>query len=423
MEKICSFKVLTKFEGAMIGDYVIEENNLFIKLKKEKPTFGYKNVKFDYNLHFNFGLINKSKKEKIIRIFLECKSEKELKNSLKWLWLSDDCNKEYKLSKNIFGKTNFHGKYFFKLKLKPEQVVYISNFPPKSYKKLEKEFTELSLKTKAKKVILGKTVQRKNIIAYEYGDLTSKPTLLFVSGFHPPERDTIAIEAIMEKFLNNQWKYKVLKNYSFSFIPILNPDGFANYMQGSNINEINFHWKFFGNSLSECPEAHNIWEYCTRIKPIIFFDFHAFTFQDNNPRPYLIPEGYYIPKKARLIQKFLNSELSKLCNNSYSKNEIILAPTLLATRLRDKIGTITIPKFHMHMKNGLEETKQMAIDCFDIIINGLNTYNINDSGEILKIPYGKIRPKIFDRIRINILNFWYFQLISIIKKVVNKVNK
>jgi hypothetical protein len=230
----------------------------------------------------------------------------------------------------------------------------------------------------------------------------------------------------MEKFLDKQWKKNVFSKYSFSMIPILNPDGFANSMQGSNLNEINFHWKFFGNTVNNCPESHFIWEYCKIIKPVVFFDFHAFTFQNNSARPYWIPEGYYISKKAREIQKFYNMNLSELCGmgkNNTSRNEVILAPDLLATKLRNELGTITVPKFHLHMKDGLEESKRMSLKCFEIILRGLNKYNIKSSEEILKKPYGEVKPTFHDKFRIRMLNIWFFYLIPLLKKIFTKIKK
>jgi len=415
-----SLQVLDNFEGAMIGDYNIKDNNVFITLKKEKPTLGYRNKKFDYNLHFHFGLCNQSKGENEYNIFIGCYKEEKLHSRLPWLWISRNVDKEYRFTRNIVGATDFYGKYFFKIRLSPKEIIYISNFPPKRFSKLKREFQELSAKTNAKEVIIGKTVEKRRIKAYEYGNINEKPTILIVAGFHPPERDTVAIEAIMEKFLNNQWKDEILNSYSFSLIPVLNPDGFANAMQGSNINEINFHWRFFGNSLHDCPEAHSIWKYCVRVKPVVFFDFHAFTFQNNNARPYLIPEGYYIAKKSRQIQHYYNSKLKELCRNNYSKNEVILAPNLLATKLRNEFGTITVPKFHMHMKNGIEESKEMALNCLEIVLNGLSRYKVNNSREILIEPYGEIKTTINDKIRVKMLNFWYFYIISLLKKIIKK---
>lgn len=408
-------KILDNFEGAMIGNYSIKNNNIFMHLKKEKPTFGYKNKKFDYNLHFHFGVYNQTNKKNILNIFIECNTKEELHQPLPRLWISNNLDKEYRLERNIVGKTDFHGKYFFKLNLDAKQITYVANFPPIRFSRLNKIFQDLSAKSNAKEVTIGRTIENQCIRAYEYGDINEKPTILFVAGFHPPERDTVAIEAIMEKFLSKKWREKVLRNYSFSLIPILNPDGFANVMQGSNINEINFHWKFFGNSKDSCPEAYFIWEYCLRIKPIVFFDFHAFTFQDNTARPYWIPKGYYVGRKAKLIQNDLNEELRKLCDGSFSIGEAILAPNLLSTRLRDKFGTIAVPKFHLHMKDGIDGSKKMATRCIEIILRMLRHYGISSDTEILKKPYGEIEPQIHDEIRIKILNLWYFRIKSFMK--------
>lgn len=409
--------ILDDFEGSMIGKYQVENNKIFINLKKEKPTFGFRNKKFDYNLHFHFGLYNSCNEEKTVEIFIECRDKKRLNGRLTRLWLSNNFDKEYELVENVIGKTNFHGKYHFKLHLVKKQKLYLANYPPKKYSTLKKTLQNLSDKSNAKEVIIGRTVENRSIIAYEFGNIDNNPTILFVAGFHPPERDTLAIEAIMDKFQNTEWKENVFQNYSFSFIPILNPDGFANAMQGSNINEINFHWKFFGNTKDKCPEAYYIWKYCSKIKPIIFFDFHSFTFQNNTARPYLIPERYYVGKKARHIQNYLNNKLKELCGQNYSKNESILAPNLLATKLRNEFGTITVPKFHLHMKDGIEESKKMAIHCLEIVLSILYRCKVNSKAEILKKPHGKIKYHIYDRIRIKLLDLWFFKIKIFIKKI------
>jgi len=412
-------KILDNFEGAMIGDYSIRNNIIYARLKKEKPTYGFRNEKIDYNLHFHFGIKNQTNKKIIIKVFIECKKEEELHQSLPRIWISRDNNIEYKLERNVVGKTDFRGKYIFNLHFNTEQILYIANFPPIRFSRLNKIFQDLSVKSNAKVVTVGQTIDNHFIKAYEYGNINEKPTILFVAGFHPPERDTIAIEAIIERFLNNQWKEKVLQSYSFSLIPVLNPDGFAKAMQGSNSKEINFHWKFFGNSKKLCPESYSVWEYCSKIKPIVFFDFHSFTFQNNEARPYLIPRGYHIGKKSQHLQNYFNEKLKDLCNNEYSKNEDILAPVLLATRLRSKFGTIIIPKFHLHMKNGINESKLMSLSCLELILKGLNYYKVNNSAEILKFPYGKNKPTINDKLRIKILNFWYFYLKRFLKYIIS----
>ena len=51
------------------------------------------------------------------------------------------------------GKTDFHGKYYFKYSIEPKQSLYIANYPPFKYSKLKKIFQDLSIKTNAKEVI------------------------------------------------------------------------------------------------------------------------------------------------------------------------------------------------------------------------------------------------------------------------------
>ena len=125
--------------------------------------------------------------------------------------------------------------------------------------------------------------------------------------------DPLVISFILELFEDDLWIDKVLHRLSFTFIPMANPDGFAHMMQGSNVNNINFHWKFFGNSKEDCPEAYSIWRYCMSIKPVFFMDFHMFTFQNFERRAYTIPPLYLPSRKLRRLQDSINKELSELC--------------------------------------------------------------------------------------------------------------
>jgi hypothetical protein len=137
----------------------------------------------------------------------------------------------------------------------------------------------------------------------------------------------------------------------------------------------------------------------------------------------LIPTGYIIGKKSKLIQTYYNEKLKELCDNHYSKNKDILAPTILATKLRNEFGTITIPKFHLHMKNGIMKSKQMSLNCLDIVLKGLTDYNIYSSQEILKFPNGKINTNIFDLIRIKMLNCFYFGFLTFFKRIKVNIHK
>ena len=315
-------ELLYDFEGAMIDpDHKITYNNLYLKIKKENITKGFREY-FNYNLHFNFGLRNNTLKKIRINIHIECGAYDRLLEKYKNLWVSKDPSIEYDMI-GISGDMGYPGKYRFSIKIESNSVLYMANFPPIDYKRLMDIFNTISDNKDIKTKRIGKTIEGRPINAYEYGDLIHNPVFLFVSGFHPPERDTYAIESIMRALNRSENKKEILEKFSFSFIPILNPDGFANYLQGSNIKGINFHWKFFGNSIEECPESHAIWDYCKRIKPVLFMDFHSFTFQNHAPRPYVIPQKVHYLRKSEKIQNEVNALLKDICHGEYSISDKI----------------------------------------------------------------------------------------------------
>jgi hypothetical protein len=72
------------------------------------------------------------------------------------------------------------------------------------------------------------------------------------------------------------------------------------------------------------------------------------------------------------------------------------------------------------MKEGMEKSKMLALDCLDIIIKILKQHKIFSDSEILKRPYGEIKPHLPDKIRIKILNLWYLKIRFLIKKYLIK---
>ena len=50
---------------------------------------------------------------------------------------------------------------------------------------MKRAFRDLSAKSNAKEVTIGRTIENRCITAYEYGNIKDKPTILFVAGFHP----------------------------------------------------------------------------------------------------------------------------------------------------------------------------------------------------------------------------------------------
>lgn len=399
-------KIIVDFEGAMIGSYNLNGSNLNMELKKEKITTYFKQLSTDYNLHFNFGLRNSSDHLKKIKVNIGCLETDALPNKNIRLWKSNSHDSEYEMFYLKNGMSDLHGKYQFEIVLDKGEELYLANFPPRIYSFLIERFENLANESGAKRVVIGKTIENQDIVSYEYGDVETKPLILVTSGFHPPEGDTYGSEAIMELFLDKKRKDKKSKNFSFAFIPILNPDGFANAMQGSNMNEINFHWKFFGNTKDECPESFYIWEYTKKIKPILYFDFHSYTFQEREASPYIKPLGFYHGKDVRRIVNEMYQAVIGRCSGRYTGGYGTYTPSTLQFELTRKFNTITFAKFHLHMKEGTEKSKQLAIDCFEDVLAILEQNNIKSSSDIHVQPFGSVKCSPLYELKIKLILLW-----------------
>ena len=393
-----SLKIIDDFQGSMIGEYSVNDKEILIQLKKEKATRYLKYNSTDYNLHFHFGLKNDSSRKLTARICIGTNDMEGLNTTNITLWKSESHSKCYEKFVLIDGKTDLRGKYVFSLELNSDEVIYLANFMPRKFSEIEKMFDTLASEIGAHMNIIGHTVKKRPIISYEIGDIEKKPMILVTSGYHPPEGDTYATESILGLFIDHDWRKSILEKNSFAIIPILNPDGFANAMQGSNINEINFHWKFFGNSIEECPESYLIWEYCKHLKPIIYMDFHAYTFQNKMASSYLKPLAFYQGKLVRRMIKEMYNAIIGRCDGQYIMNSATYTPSTLQYELTRQFNTITFAKFHVDMKDGKDGVQKLAIGCFQDILQILQKYNIESPTDILKEPHGNVRSSLYEMI-------------------------
>ena len=71
------FELISNFEGASIGDYIIQDQKIFAGLKEE-PTVKKDGLSHDYNWHFVFGLKNNSNSPQEIEVFINCDDSTDL---------------------------------------------------------------------------------------------------------------------------------------------------------------------------------------------------------------------------------------------------------------------------------------------------------------------------------------------------------
>lgn len=388
-------KVLDDFSNAMIGSSKISGESIFFKIKEEPITMGFLE-EHNYNLHFHFGLHNDKEEEAVFKIHINSDDGENLSEEFKRIWVSGSNEAGYDMVK-INGTMAYPGKFQFPITLKPGEKKFIANYLPMDYQKIQDEMLSRSEEADGIVRCIGRSINGNPINAIEFGDTENKPCLMFLSGYHPPEMDPFLILSIIKHLENNEeYRSTILEKISISFIPYANPDGFEKNMQGSNMSNINMHWKFFGNTKDDCPECHSIWEYASRKKPVFFMDFHMFTFQNFEKRLYPIPSFYLPCKLNREIQDRVNDALSLICYGNKNKNhfivsEKILAPDLLATRLRKEFGSVTSPKFHLHIKEGRDRCDQQAVDIFTSITGLFMERGDISRDEFLIQPHGSVK--------------------------------
>lgn len=367
--------VLDQFKGSMIGKKRYEDQKVFLQLKKEATTRGF-TEDHDYNLHFHFGIENTEERDIDVSFFIGCDEKEELKDPFVRLWVKKEDEEEYRMI-GINGRMTVPGKYSFDLKVDRRSTIYIANFLPLDHLSSLGRMEETLGSAGGEKVIIGRSVEGREIPAYRFVKNKDNPNMVFISGFHPPECDFFAVETIFEEIRKN--RDELLMNYNIILLPLVNPDGYHHMLQGSNVNHINFFWKFLGNTEDDCPEAHAVWNYCRKIRPVFYMDFHAFTFQNNDKRPYTIPPMLNCSGKGRKVQNMINREFSSICGTQYPlmlhfiTPFKILAPDLLSTGLMKEFGTVISPKFHTHMKDGLEESRSVVRDCFNEAVEIMNS--------------------------------------------------
>jgi len=407
-----NLKVHTDFSGAILGQTEIDGNKVFTSIKNEEITSadGYSH---DYAYHFAFAIENVSASEQEIEIFIGCRSSGSLPDTQPNIFFSDSLEMDFQPLTSP-AKTDTYKQYYFRIILQGNSTVYLANSYFRSYERQLTIFKELAAKSNVPSEVIGESIEGRPITSYNFGtekeniqdNNSMKPVVIITSGFHFPEQDTLATEAIFQ-FLSTEEGKSILDQFAIILIPILNPDGFAHGFNGCNAAGINFHWNFDPNDKTNSPEAFHIWNYFSKLRPILFIDFHAYTFQLSRKKasPYIKPLLCYTGKDVKILVKDLHSKIIPLTNNHSVKGDGTFLPSMLGSRLTNEFNTITLAKYHMHMADGIEESKDLAVQVFKIAVNVLISHDITKSDQILKKPYGSVELSRFGEI-IHQFNLW-----------------
>jgi hypothetical protein len=391
--------ILTTFSGSSIGKYKWENNCLVCELSKE-PVVHADYETHNYNLHFILGIKNKSQTTQSFDIIIKTDGGHPKPDVI----FTSDSSASIS-TPNLSLIKHINDGYSFRITLAPLSETYCSNTIWSSLELVESEFVELCNNSDIKAIEYGVTCNNYPLTAYQLFKTRRKelPLIYISSGSHPMEGDTIATRAIASYLLEKECTLR--ERADFMIIPLLNPDGFKNGLNGCNGKGINFFWDFQNNNLKDCPEAYYFWELLKQFPPNIYIDFHSYSIQGTNKTfgPYIKPSVLYSGTSTRASAIKLANKLQTIPG---SQAQSMFAPSSLPYKITREFNTITFAKYHLHQDMGVNGMRDTALLMLEKVICSLNPMEFHHQ---LLQPYGNLRKPIMDRIKQYLfMNRYYF---------------
>ena len=393
-------EILDDFEGARIGSATITDGGreVHIELLKEVPVRA-DGIEHDYNLHFTFGIRNKADSNRTIRVRVGNGDRSRLAYDDPILYASERPDQGYgRLA--VEGKTDNYNTYDFDLPVPANGVTYVANCYPRPLSVLSPLFDEIADRGGAERRVYGQSIEGRELVVYEYRKPGHhRPMVLVSSGIHPPEPDTWATESIMDH-LSSDAARALREIFDFAIAPVMNPDGYARGAQAANAAGVNFYWDFRHRDKKNCPEAVAFYEYAMKIKPVLYFDFHAYTFQKfKYASPYCKPVAHYDgPEVRRLVCQIDAALRAGVSNGRSMEGFVTYAPSTLGAKLTRSLNTITYAKYHIHMRDGESRCREHAVKAILTACDVLASNGVVDSRRILRRPYGHVRSSLKTRV-------------------------
>src|SRR5688500_17705857 len=365
---------------------------------------------YDYNRHFAFGIENLSGADIDAEILIGCASADELPDSPALLFAADSPTEGFSRT-DVWSRADARKAYAIRVRLRSGQTRYFANYLFRPYRWLALLFDRLAHAGRAERGVIGRSVESRELVSYSYTRPAPadgiRPAMLITSGVHPPEPDTLATEAIME-YLATAQSERLRDIFDIHVVPVMNPDGFVHGYNGCNANEINFYWLFDRHDQVRCPEAHALWSLVERVRPIVYFDWHGYTFQRGakHAAPYVKPVMLHSGARVRQLVRTLNSRVQKVADGHSTTGFLTYAPSTLATQLTLTFNTITYAKYHLELRLGDARNKRLAVKTLETVLDTMIDAVIRDARSILQRPYGNIRPDPVANVAQPLLFWW-----------------
>lgn len=327
-------------------------------------------VAHDYNVHFSIGVENRSGGSVVVDLEVEGGSWDSLPDSPPLLFSSARRNGPFQPAP-FPARTDYARRYAVRIPLGPGEAQYIANTLPLEPAEIQLDCERLGDAGGGRRSIFGRSGQGRDLVAYTFGTPARRPTILVTSGFHQAEPDTLATRALMQ-WLGTQEGKASLKEFAVVLVPMVNPDGFASRTQGSNAAGVNLYWHFARHAPEKCPEASHLWRLAAELKPVGYIDFHSYTFQlEKEGGPYLKPLTLYRRASSRRAADLLRVALVNGLGTTAVEGFATYAPSTLGAMLTEAFDTVTVAKYHLHLKDGVETCRARGPQVFSALTSGL----------------------------------------------------
>ena len=323
----------------------------------------------DYNVHFLLGIENDGAEPANVEACIECEDFDSVPDRKPMLYAATSIDGPWTPAP-FEARTDGKTRYAFRARLDAGSQLHIANTLPRPLENTINSFRDIASRAGLIVTEYGRSLEGRPLLAAEAGSPDGTPVLVS-SGFHPPEPDTLATLAILN-WLASEEAAAARKEFRIVVIPVANPDGYARGTQGSNAADINMYWHFARELPDRCPEATALWQLAANLRPRGYIDFHCYTLQlDKKPGPYLRPIRYYRDPAIRTAVERLYSGFVQGPNLERVTTFPAFAPHTLGSMLSAEYQTVTLAKYHLHLKDGVEETERHGVQVLQRMLDAL----------------------------------------------------
>lgn len=368
--------------GTAIERAIVDGNRVRATIRRESMTRADW-ATHDYNVHFVVGLANHSKKRAMVELLVECRDWSDLPAIAPLIYAARDPNGPWQRHAGE-GRTDGRRSYALRVLLDAESRLFVANTLPRDASQVLARCDVAAIAAGMARRIIGRSKEGRDIVAYIHGQQTKSGTILVTSGFHPPEPDTLASEALL-CWLGTSAASLVRSQFCVVIVPVTNPDGFANGTQAANAAGINLYWDFARDRPDQCPEAAALWRLAEELAPRGYIDFHSYTFQTGkDPGPYLKPLWLYRTPRARRAAAALPSVLAAHAPGKPVTGFFTYAPLTLGSMLTHAFDTVTLAKYHVHLKEGEAACRSRAVAVLQCLAQALAAEGLTEPGKLAR---------------------------------------